>query len=125
MTSARLDQNIEKFIHACINSVEQLEILLLLRSRKELDAETITQELRTTSSSVEKRLSDLMRKNLVILREQDGKQTYVYDPPSLYTDTMDQLASLYSSHRVSVINLIFSKPPDALTGFSDAFRFKE
>ncbi len=125
MTSARLDQNIEKFIYACINSVEQLEILLLLRSRKELDAETITQELRTTSSSVEKRLSDLMRKNLVILREQDGKQTYVYDPPSLYTDTMDQLASLYSSHRVSVINLIFSKPPDALTGFSDAFRFKE
>ncbi len=125
MTSARLDQNIEKFIYACINSVEQLEILLLLRSRKELDAETITQELRTTSSSVEKRLSDLMRKNLVILREQDGKQTYVYDPPSLYADTMDQLASLYSSHRVSVINLIFSKPPDALTGFSDAFRFKE
>ncbi len=125
MTSARLDQNIEKFIHACINSVEQLEILLLLRSRKELDAETITQELRTTSSSVEKLLSDLMRKNLVILREQDGKRTYVYDPPSLYTDTMDQLASLYSSHRVSVINLIFSKPPDALTGFSDAFRFKE
>ncbi len=125
MTSARLDQNIEKFIYACINSVEQLEILLLLRSRKELDAETITQELRTTSSSVEKRLSDLMRKNLVILREQDGKQTYVYDPPSLYADTVDQLASLYSSHRVSVINLIFSKPPDALTGFSDAFRFKE
>ncbi len=125
MTSARLDQNIEKFIHACINSVEQLEILLLLRSRKELDAETITQELRTTSSSVEKRLSDLMRKNLVMLREHDGKRTYVYDPPSLYADTVDQLASLYSSHRVSVINLIFSKPPDALTGFSDAFRFKE
>ncbi len=125
MTSARLDQNIEKFIYACINSVEQLEILLLLRSRRELDAETITQELRTTSSSVEKRLSDLMRKNLVMLREQDGKRTYVYDPPSLYADTMDQLASLYSSHRVSVINLIFSKPSDALTGFSDAFRFME
>lgn len=125
MTSARLDQNIEKFIYACINSVEQLEILLLLRSRKESDADTITQELRTTTTSVEKRLSDLMRKNLVVMRESDGKRTYVYDPPAQYAETVENLAALYSTHRVSVINLIFSKPPDALTGFSDAFRFKE
>lgn len=125
MTSARLDQHIEKFIFACINSVEQLEILLLLRNWKESDADTITQELRTTSSSVEKRLADLMRKNLVTLREHEGKRTYVFDPPSQYAETIEHLASLYSTHRVSVINLIFSKPPDALTGFSDAFRFKE
>ncbi|HYX33085.1 MAG TPA: hypothetical protein VE954_08205 [Oligoflexus sp.] len=124
MTSARLDQNIEKFIFACINSVEQLEILLLLRARKELESDTITQELRTTSSSVEKRLSDLMRKNLVTMREDNGKRIYVYAPAN-YSDTMDQLSALYASHRVSVINLIFSKPSDALTGFSDAFRFKE
>jgi predicted transcriptional regulator len=125
MTSARLDQNIEKFIFACINSVEQLEILLLIRSRKEIDAETITQELRTTTTSVEKRLSDLMRKNLVVMRENDGKRTYAYDPPQNVLETIDQLSALYASHRVSVINLIFSKPSDALTGFSDAFRFKE
>jgi predicted transcriptional regulator len=125
MTSARLDQNIEKFIYACINSVEQLEILLLLRSRTELDADTITQELRTTSTSVEKRLGDLMRKNLIVMREADGRKTYVYEPPTHYVDVMEQLATVYTTHRVSVINLIFSKPPDALTGFSDAFRFKE
>jgi predicted transcriptional regulator len=125
MTSARLDQNIEKFIYACINSVEQLEILLLLRSRSELDADTITQELRTTSTSVEKRLSDLMRKNLVVMRENDGKKTYVYEPAAQYVNVMEQLATVYTTYRVSVINLIFSKPPDALTGFSDAFRFKE
>jgi predicted transcriptional regulator len=125
MTSARLDQNVEKFIYACINSVEQLEILLLLRSRTELDADTITQELRTTASSVEKRLADLMRKNLVGMREHEGKRTYRYDPPPHLAENVDQLASLYTTHRVSIINLIFSKPSDALTGFSDAFRFKE
>jgi len=125
MTSARLDQNIEKFIFACINSVEQLEILLLIRTRTELDADTITQELRTTTSSVEKRLADLMRKNLVAVRENEGQRRYAYDPPSQYQETIEQLATLYSTYRVSVINLIFSKPSDALTGFSDAFRFKE
>jgi predicted transcriptional regulator len=125
MTSARLDQNVEKFIYACINSVEQLEILLLLRSRTELDADTITQELRTTASSVEKRLADLMRKNLVIMRENEGKRTYRYEPPAHLAENVNQLAALYTTHRVSIINLIFSKPSDALTGFSDAFRFKE
>ncbi|WP_141735326.1 hypothetical protein [Oligoflexus tunisiensis] len=125
MTSARLDQNVEKFIYACINSVEQLEILLLIRSRTELDADTITQELRTTASSVEKRLADLMRKNLVVMRENEGKRTYHYDPPPHLAEHVDQLATLYTTHRVSIINLIFSKPSDALTGFSDAFRFKE
>lgn len=125
MTSARLDEPIKKFIVSCLNSVEQLEILLLIRARKELDSETITQELRTSLTSVEKRLSDLMRKNLVSLRELEGRKQFYYDPPQNLAEIIDQLSVLYTSHRVAVINLIFSKPPDALMGFSDAFRFKE
>jgi predicted transcriptional regulator len=125
MTSSRLDQNIEKFIFSCINSVEQLEILLLIRARKVLDIDTITSDLRTSSTSVEKRLSDLMRKNLIVQREVEGRRQFFYEPPQHLAEIIDQLASIYNSHRVTVINLIFSKPSDALTGFSDAFRFKE
>lgn len=125
MTSGPIDNQIEAFISSCINSVEQFEILLLLRQHKSLEPETINRQLRTSVTSVEKRLCDLARKNLVTKKEENGHTTYLYDPHPKWAPIVDQLATLYVSHRVAIINLIFSKPQDALKDFSEAFRLRE
>ncbi|MES2745686.1 MAG: hypothetical protein V4655_09665, partial [Bdellovibrionota bacterium] len=109
----------------CINSVEQFEILLLLRQTHQLDAETINRQLRTSLTSVEKRLEDLARKNLISKQETGGHISYFYDPPERYKAIIDQLVGLYSTHRVAIINLIFSRPQDVLKDFSEAFRLRE
>ena len=125
MTSARLDGEVEAFISSCINSVEQLEILLMLRAKTGIDSDWITNELRTSATSIEKRLNDLMRINLIVSRLTDGVRLFYFEPPQNYVSTIDHLAALYISHRVTIINAIFSKPPNALKDFSEAFRFKE
>lgn len=125
MANGSLDAEVEAFITSCINSVEQLEILLLLRGAKELGIETINRELRTSASSVVKRLDDLARKNLIGLREIDGQILYFYGPPERLKGTVDRLAILYTTHRVAIINSIFSKPSDMLKDFSEAFRLRD
>ena len=125
MTNGRLDPHIENFIASCINSVEQLEILLLLRQKSELDVETINRELRTSPTSVEKRLSDLIRKHLITFREADGRVIYRYEPIETHIAVIDDLAVLYGTHRVAIINAIFPKPADKLKDFSEAFRLRD
>ena len=125
MSTGPIDSQIEKFITNCINSVEQLEIFLLLRQHQELDAETLNKQLRTSLQSVEKRLADLARKNLISTRVKDGQSVFFYDPPERYQEIIERLELLYSTHRVAIINLIFSKPQDLLKDFSEAFRIRE
>lgn len=127
MAPGPLDTEIENFIATCINSVEQFEILLLLKQHGELEAETINRELRTSVTSVVKRLDDLARKNLISPREdkETNRIYYKYDPSPKYGDVIDRLAAIYPTHRVAIINLIFSKPQDILKDFSEAFRLRE
>jgi len=124
MTTGPLDASILSFIANCINSVEQLEILLLLRQKRSLDVETINRELRTSSTSVEKRLVDLIRKNLVTRLDENGHDIYSYTPSGAVGPVIDNVAVVYTTHRVAIIDAIFSKPSDGIKDFSDAFRLK-
>lgn len=125
MASSQLDPQVVDFISQCINSVEQCEILLLLKRKHALDADTINQELRTSLSSVEKRLEALRQKQLITKKDVGGKIIYEYSPGERYQKVVEDLASFYNTHRVAIINLIFSKPQDPLKDFSDAFRLRE
>lgn len=125
MPPGSLDAQITDFLASCINSVEQLEILILLRQKSELDVHTINRELRTSEASVEKRLNDLKRKNLIAFREVEGRVIYAYDPPERLVSVIDQLIALYATHRVAIINTIFEKPTDRLKDFSEAFRLRD
>lgn len=125
MAASPLEPQVVDFITHCISSVEQCEILLLLRRKQSLDAETINQELRTSLSSVETRLESLHKCHLVTKHEQAGKTVYEYAPAERYRQVVEELATLYNTHRVAIINLIFSKPQDPFRDFSDAFRLRE
>lgn len=110
-----------------IDSVEQLEILLLLyqHSERSWTAESVARELRVSPMSSGDRLKDMAR--AAILSKVQGSETeYRYAPESpQMAEAVAGLAAAYSERRVTVINLIFSKPVDKIRTFADAFRLRK
>ena len=79
-------------------------------------------ELRIAAASAEDRLCDLTRRGML---QPTDEQNYRYAPRERRLDeAVGALASAYSERRVSVINLIFSKPTDRIRTFADAFRVR-
>jgi hypothetical protein len=117
-----------RFIHDNINSVEQLEVLLLLRaeSRKEWSADEVSRRLFTVPDSAATRLADLHALGLLKQGGEDGAEPlYCYGPDDVAMDeTIAKLDRLYRERKDTVIHLIFSRPPDRIQTFSDAFRIR-
>ncbi len=110
-----------------INSVEQLEILLLLRrcSDRSWDAAAVAEELRTSEGSAAKRLDDLRAGGLVAESSESG-QAYHYAPSSQWKRAaVDKLADLYAEAPFRVIDMIFAKPIANLRVYADAFRYRK
>lgn len=126
MRSNDLPEDVRRFIADHIESVEQLEILLLLHHHggRVWTAESVARELRIAPISAGERLEDLARASIVS-RMQGTPVEYRYAPGSPNLDAaVAGLATAYSERRVTVINLIFSKPVDKIRTFADAFRLR-
>ena len=109
-----------------IDSVEQLEILLLLHRHagRTRSAAEVANELRVEAGSAQRRLEDLAGRAFV---EKDGAG-FSYRSNNPRDGAVRLLADTYRERRVSVITLIFSKPPkaanDPVRALADAFKIK-
>ncbi len=126
MSTNGLPDIVREFIIEHIDSVEQVEILLLLRQKtgRTWTAESMARELRIAVSSAATRLADLKKLGFVVAVD-GAPNEYRYAPRTPELDeTVRGLAEAYSERRVTVINLIFSKPIDKIRTFADAFRLR-
>jgi predicted ArsR family transcriptional regulator len=126
VSDAVIPPRVQRFISTHIDSIEKLEVLLLLRTRAEREwtAHDVSQELRITESSATARLEDLFARKLLVSAA-GSPARYRYGPASPDEDKdIIALQETYSTRRVSVISFIFSKPLDKVRGFADAFRLK-
>jgi predicted ArsR family transcriptional regulator len=126
VSDAVLPPRVQRLITAHIDSIEKLEVLLLLRSRVEQpwSAEAVARELRISEASASRRLADLTARGLL---EPDTASPPLYRFAPARSDdeaAVAELAQAYAERRVSVISFIFSRPLDTVRGFADAFRFK-
>jgi hypothetical protein len=114
---------VRHFIANHIVSVAQLEVLLLLRAAADKDwtGGEVARALVTQPEAAAGWLEDLTERGLA--REQGGSYRYAPSSPEL-DRTVDALAASYASYRVAVISLIFSRPSERITRFSDAFRIR-
>jgi DNA-binding Lrp family transcriptional regulator len=120
-------EEVRRFIAHHIDSVEQLEILLLLYREpgRAWSPEAVARELRIASESAGERLEDMVSDGL-LKRHGAGPDEYRYDPKDMkLDDAVRGLAATYAKRRVTVINLIYSKPIDKILTFADAFRLKK
>ncbi len=124
MTSSTLPTEVIDFILEHIHSVEQLRALLLIRetATKEWSARELCYALRTSLDSARSRLVDLERRGLLASREDSSDRYYFYD--GAHEEVVAQVAAMHETHRVSMIELIYSRPPDVRRQFADAFRIR-
>jgi hypothetical protein len=118
---------VRRFIAGHINSVESLEILLLLSTWtiREHTTEEVSQTLRTSRESAAARLQELHRSKLLVTVENEGSLRYRFDSASPEAGVISELEKVYKARRVSVISFIYSNPTDPLRAFSDAFRLRK
>ncbi len=110
----------------CIDDVEQLEILLLLRrsSDRYFSAETIAKEQLIDPSSVAAGLERLAARNLLDVRI-ESSILYRFAPVDAErVSAINELSEVYSTHRLAVMRLLENNPRGAASTFADAFLFK-
>jgi hypothetical protein len=108
----RLPRDVRRFLDEHIDSVEQLDSLLLLRQERgrTLSAEDVSRRLRGSPASVQARLETLASHGLV---EQTG-DGYAYTRAGADDALVAELAGCYRTRRPAVIEAIFAGKPSAL-----------
>lgn len=120
-----IPENVLTFLRDHIHSVEQLEMLLLLK--RQCDREwSVTEISRTIASDPLITASRLARFHSLHILTSKEENVYRYAPESPALDrTIADLADAYSKYHVHVIGLIYSKPIDKVRTFADAFRLRK
>lgn len=122
MVEDGIPDNVRQFLFEHVDSVEQLEVLLLLRHQdtRSWSAAEVSHELRTNTTSVEKRLNRLAALNL-LEADQALPPSFRYRPRSNEERAMiDALSEAHRIRRHKVYELIFS-PLKRARNFAEAF----
>lgn len=117
---------LEQFIAQHIESLAQLETLLLMRREPERqwDCAKLSRELYITPDMCSGLVADLERRGFV-RRVPDTDNDYQYYPTDPHFDRLlGQLADIYQERRVAVITQIYSRPVKKVQTFADAFRLR-
>lgn len=115
---------VQQFLGRYIDSVEQLEILLLLHEHpaREWTVAEVTRALYAHPASVGRRLGRLSEARL-LGRIEGAEPRYRYAPANdTLAAAVGELAHCYRERRVAIITFIASRPMENVRAFSDAFR---
>jgi hypothetical protein len=127
VTDSGIPSDVRKLIADHIDSVLQLEILLLLHTHPQKDwcVTEVATQLRVDVAFVQEQLASLCARGILMCTEGE-KMIYRYGPRDAELHrAIEGLQSAYADRRVSVISLIFAKPLDKLRSFADAFRLRK
>ena len=122
----RLPPEIRQFIAQQIDSLAQLEALLLMRREAERSwsAADLARTLYLSDEMCRGMFAELERRQFVARNSDDG--TFTYSCKDLQADALlGALAGLYQERRVAVISEIYSNPVAKVQTFADAFRLRK
>jgi hypothetical protein len=125
--AGELSEDIKDFVYRYISSAEQLEVLLFLRDHADSfwSVDAINQRFQSSPSSIERRLKELKASGFLTTRDESSLE-YHYEPRTTKLNQhLARMAEVYSTRRISIIELIFTKPIDRIKDFADAFKLKE
>ena len=126
MSSDPLPPAVRHLLSRHVQSVEQLEVLLLLRNapQRAWTAAEVYDVVRSSQSSIAARLKTFTADGF--LSEEAGPpQTYRYAPKDdNLRAALDQTAAAYQTSRVRVIEAIFAPEVDPVQSFADAFKLR-
>ena len=112
------------FVDRHIESVEHLEILLLLAAQeRSWTGAEIFQKIQSSQASVDQRLESLVAAGLLA---KDDNGQFRFAPKDEDTrKVVKDLAEAYRTRRVRIIEAIYTRKTDAVQSFADAFKFRK
>lgn len=126
MTGETLPVSVQQFLSKYIRSLEQLEVLLLLRNnpQRSWTASEVYEIVRSSRSSVEERLENFIQLRF-LTKEAGPPPTFRYAPSDNLGAAVDETANAYQKWRVRVIEAIFTPAEDPAQRFADAFKVRK
>lgn len=128
MAPIDISDDVKKFVIQQIESVGQLEILLLLAQThtREWTSRAVSQELRSNDAFVESHLNEFVARGLLMAEDAAGERRFRFDPErAAQAAVIQQLSSEYLTFRLRIIELIYSKPTERMQRLADAFRIRK
>jgi hypothetical protein len=125
MPDKSIPDEARRLIAGYIRTVEQLEILLLLKGspQKEFSVLDVFRVIQSSQNSVATSLGIFTNAGFLI--EESGG-TYRYEPRNKDVDqAIDALAKAYQERRVTVIEAIYHQASDPVRNFADAFKLRK
>lgn len=116
-------EEITAFLRLCIDSVESLEVLIFLveQPEREWNAKSLSQQIRSSEGSVEKRLKSLVACRVLCLSA-GAPERYRPASPEMERLVRETIA-FYRLRPHRAMEILYSKPESAMQSFADAFRF--
>lgn len=123
MPSTALPDPVKRLIAEYIDSVPELEAVLLLREHAHRDwTPTEAGQRLYVSTTVAAHVLAKLEEQGFLTHNEAG---YRYAPGPEIRPAVDQLAEAYARHLVEVTHMIHKKPPQSIRQFADAFRFRK
>lgn len=127
MVDDLIPDDVKAFLLKHIDSVAQLEALLLLRANPDLEwnAETLAKRLYVSVQETAGLLARLCADGFLEAR---GDQTLIYQyhcRVSEQVNIVDRVAELYGHYLIPITHFIHAKPRTRVQEFADAFRLRK
>jgi hypothetical protein len=120
-----LPSELRAFIHTCIESIEQVELLIIMRgSERSWSTRDVSEELGVPLALARRDLDTLAARGLLEVAV-GTETTYKYRPK---TSDLARYSDLLARHYVSSRHLIFKAVSDTRAGvrrFADAFKLRD
>jgi hypothetical protein len=125
---AVVPSEVQRFVLDRIDSIAQLEAILMMRNAPDTwwPSSTLAERLYIADQTCRSELDVLCQNGLVVAREEDIGWSYRYAPSNgELREFVDRLVYYYSHHLVPISNLIHGKPRTRIHEFADAFALKK
>jgi len=126
MANDLIPDDVKEFIIEKIDSVAELEALLLIYRNPETDWSVgdLAQRLYTSSEQTERVLTQLLAHDFLAVGQNPA--VYRYQPKTLHlAEMVERVADVYARYLVPVTNLIHAKPQIKVQKFADAFKLRK
>lgn len=126
MTDDLIPADVRLFILRNIESIAQLEALLLLRgnTQEEWTAKAVARRLYITEPETMQLLTRLGEQGFIVAEGDPVR--YRFQPESeALSEMVARVAEIYARHLVPVTNLIHSRPRNRIQEFADAFKLRK
>ncbi|HEY3863871.1 MAG TPA: hypothetical protein VGO59_18495 [Verrucomicrobiae bacterium] len=120
-----ISQEAEQFIAQYIQSIGQLEIFLTLGNGAycSWSVDEVFRKIQSNEKSISDCLGYFLKQGIAIL-EKEGRYRISREPSNL-VPIASELQKAYRERPVTIIEMIYKKPPRQIQSFADAFRLRK